>query len=47
MRKQILFRLPEVLHEDAVKLARELGMSLNAVIVQALWDFVEKKRKRT
>lgn len=47
MKTQILLRLPIDLKEDAVKLAQELGFSLNTVIIQALREYLDKQQRKS
>jgi predicted HicB family RNase H-like nuclease len=45
-RKRYTLRMPEELFQDLGSVAAAQGVSLNALILQALWEYVEKKRKR-
>lgn len=40
---RITLRLPEKLKEQLDKLAKEMGVSINALIVQILWQHFEKR----
>ncbi len=45
LRKRFTFRLPSDLFADLKSEAEKQGLSLNAVILKILWDWVEEKRK--
>ena len=43
MRKQILFRVPEETYEAAVILAKEIGISFNGLLNQALRVYLQQE----
>ena len=43
-RARFTFRMPEELYQMLDERAEELGVSKNALILQILWDYVEKRR---
>lgn len=44
-RARFTFRMPEALYTRIDKRADELGVSKNALILQILWDYIEKRRE--
>lgn len=46
-RARFTFRMPEDLYRMLDARADELGVSKNALILQILWDYVERKGKTT
>ena len=43
MKNATTIRLPNELKILAQKKAKSKGMTLNSIVIQALWEFVEKK----
>ena len=42
---QILIRPPEVLKEKLKYEARRMGITLNAIILQILWEWIESRKR--
>ena len=46
MNKATTVRLPDNLKAKVKEKARKDGMTVNAIIIQACWQFVEEKQKK-
>ena len=42
---QILIRPPEALKENLKREARRMGITLNAIVLQILWEWVESRKR--
>ncbi len=42
---QILIRPPEALKENLKREARRMGITLNAIVLQILWEWVENRKQ--
>ena len=45
-RKRFTFRMPKELHNELEKEARKQGTSINALILQILWEWVEDNEQK-
>lgn len=45
MAKTMTVRPPEALHEWLKKRAKERGQTMNAIVLQALWEYQQKEKR--
>lgn len=45
MTEKILIRVPEQLKAKILKETNQMGISMNALILQILWDWAKEKQK--